>query len=262
MAQIRTQSVTYAAGDITGIGYLAMPEGNAAGPGVLVAHEGPGLDTHVRRRTEMLAELGYVAFAADMHGDGRVAASHEEVLERVGALLGHRDVMRGRIRAALDILRAQPGVLPGQLAAIGYCFGGATVLELARSGAPILGVVAFHGLLATPTLRDAGEIAGKVLVCTGGADHLVPREQVLAFQDEMDAAGVDWQVIQYGGVKHAFTNFIEAEELARHGFGYDRNADRRSWAAMRDFLNEIFGTLPHPAPTASERPAPTEDLAR
>ncbi|HVA81810.1 MAG TPA: dienelactone hydrolase family protein, partial [Candidatus Binataceae bacterium] len=147
---------------------------------------------------------------------------------------------RRRVRAGLDALAAQPDVNPRQLGAIGYCFGGLTVLELARSGAPLRGVVSFHGLLETRTPEDARNIKGKILVCTGAEDPLVPPAQVEAFAQEMRQAGVDWQVIIYGGAKHAFTN-RDADQIPMPGFGYHKAADQRSWNAMRSFFSEAFG---------------------
>lgn len=237
---METRNLSYRAGDIEAIGYLALPDASGPVPGVIVAHEGPGLDEHARLRARMLAKLGYVALAADLHGGGYVAGSHEEVLELVGALRARRDVLRSRAGAALKALRGLDTVDATRIAAIGYCFGGMAVLELARSGADIAAVVSFHGLLDTPSPAGPGEIAASVLACTGAADHLVPVDQVIAFQREMTAAGADWQVVSYGGAQHAFTNVVEAEKLAALGFGYHPAADRRSWAAMRSFLEEVF----------------------
>lgn len=230
----------YPAGDIDAVGYLARPDGPGPHPGVLVVHEGPGLDEHARLRTRMLAGLGYVALAADMHGGGHVAGSHEEVMALVGALRDRRDLLRARARAGVEALRGIDGVDPDRIAAIGYCFGGMTVLELARDGAPLAGVVSFHGLLDAAAPAPPGAIRAGILVCTGADDHLVPPGQVAAFEREMKAAGADWQVITYGGARHAFTNAVEAERLAALGFGYHEQADRRSWAAMRDFLEEML----------------------
>lgn len=230
----------YPAADIEAVGYLARPEGSGQRPGIVVVHEGPGLDEHAKLRTRMLAGLGFVALAADLHGDGHVAASHDEVMALVGALREGRDVLRARAGAAVDALRAFDGVDPDRIAAIGYCFGGMTVLELARGGARLAGVVSFHGLLDAAAPTRQGTIAAKVLVCTGAEDHLVPPEQVLAFEREMTDAGADWQVVTYGGARHAFTNRIEGERLAPLGFGYHEQADRRSWNAMRLFLEELF----------------------
>ena len=236
----RTRRLTYSTDEGTFVGFLAEPAPGGPRPAVLVAHEGPGLDAHARHRTEKLAELGYIAFACDLHGSGHVAASHEETMELVTGLRNQPDRLRARIRAALDTLRDIDGVDRDRIAAIGYCFGGMAVLELARSGAPVVGTTTFHGLLSTSTPAQPGAIAGRILVFTGAADHLVPPEQIAAFEQEMDAVGVDWQIVRFGGVKHAFTNMIEAEKLAKLGFGYDALADRRSWAGMRRFLAEVF----------------------
>ena len=237
---VTTCALTYSTDEGDFIGYLAQPSGDGQRPAVLVAHEGPGLDAHARYRAEKLAELGYVALACDLHGAGHVAASHDETIALVTALNGSPDRLRARIRAGFDALCAVDRVDRSRVAAIGYCFGGLAVLELARSGAPVVGTVTFHGLLHTARPAAPGAVHAKILVLTGAADHLVPREQVAAFEQEMDAAGVDWQVVRYGGVKHAFANALEAEQLAKLGFGYDGLADRRSWEAMRLFLAEIF----------------------
>lgn len=236
----RTRSLPYSTDEGEFVGYLAEPVEAKSRPAVLVAHEGPGLDAHTRYRTEKLAELGYIAFACDLHGAGHVAADHDETIALVTGLLASPHRLRRRIRAALDTLYGVEHVDRGRVAAIGYCFGGMAVLELARDGAPVVGTVIFHGLLETSAPAGPSGIRSKVLVLTGAADHLVPAEQVAMFEREMDAAGADWQVVKYGGVKHAFTNVVEAAKLARLGFGYDALADRRSWTAMRDFLTEVF----------------------
>ena len=235
-----TRTLTYSTREGEFVGYLAEPAGDVSRPAVLVAHEGPGLDAHARYRTEKLAELGYIAFACDLHGAGHVAATHDETIALVTELKDRPESLRARVHAAFDALRRVEHVDQSRVAAIGYCFGGMAVLELARSGAPVVGTVTFHGLLDTSRPAGAGEIRAKILVLTGAADHLVPSDQVAAFEQEMDAAGADWQIVRYGGIKHAFTNIIEAEKLGKLGFGYDPLADRRSWAAMRLFLAEVF----------------------
>ncbi|MGE5145131.1 MAG: dienelactone hydrolase family protein [Candidatus Eiseniibacteriota bacterium] len=220
-------------------GYLARPDGAGPRPGIVVFHEAPGLNDNVVRRANMLAELGFVALGADMYGGGTVAKDGDEAMRLMGTLRENTELLRGRARAALDALAAQPGVDQKRLAATGYCFGGYTALELARSGAPLAGVVSFHGLLATQKPAASGAVKGKILVCTGAADPLVPADQVIAFEKEMTAAAVDWQVITYSGAKHAFTNRA-SDALNRPGFGYQEAADRRSWAAMRAHFGEIF----------------------
>ncbi len=237
---METRAHPYLAGDVEAVGYIARPDTQHVRPGILVVHEGPGLDAHAKLRARMLAELGYVTLAADMHGNGHVAASHEEVLDLVGALRTRRDLLRTRVQAGINALREIEGVDPDRIAAIGYCFGGMTVLELARSGANVAGVVSFHGLLDAVAPAQRGEIAARILVCTGADDHLVPPDQVAAFQSEMTAAAADWQVITYGGARHAFTNMVEAEKLEALGFAYSQAADRRAWNAMRAFLEEMF----------------------
>jgi dienelactone hydrolase len=237
---MKTQTIEYRHGDTTCRGYLACPDGSNRRPGILIAHEAPGLDDHPKRRAGMLAELGYVALAADLYGGGKVAASSQEALATMGTLRSDSTKLRGRVRAGLDALASQPNVNPRQLAAIGYCFGGLCVLELARSGAALGGVVSFHGLLETENPEQTRDVKAKILVCTGAEDPLVPAAQVLAFEQEMSRAGVDWQVITYSGAKHAFTN-RDADKVTIPGLAYQKAADERSWAAMRTFFSELFG---------------------
>ena len=237
---METRVHEYQSGDKTSIGYLALPDGSGARPGILVVHEAPGRDDHVKRRAEMLAGLGYVALAADLYGGGVVGGSPQESFALMGPLRENPDLLRQRVRAGLDALTAVPGVDRGRLGAIGYCFGGYSVLELARTGAPVACVVSFHGLLETKRPAAAGTIKGKILACTGSADPIVPRDQVTAFEKEMVEAGTDWQVITYGGAKHAFTN-TAADSIPMPGFGYSPSADARSWTAMRNLFDEVFG---------------------
>jgi dienelactone hydrolase len=235
---MKIETLTYSSGETKFHGYLADPEGSGRRPGVLVAHEAPGLNDHPKRRARMLAELGYVALAVDMYGNGRVAGKGEDAQQLMAPLREDVPRLRRHVRAGLDALAALPNVDPKRLGAMGYCFGGLAVLELARMGAPLAGVVSFHGILATKTPEDAKNITAKVLVCTGAEDPLVPPEQVAAFSVEMTKAGVDWQVITYGGAKHAFTN---PEANRPPVLQYDDAADARSWEAMRSHWFELFG---------------------
>jgi dienelactone hydrolase len=186
-----------------------------------------------------LARLGYVAFASDIYGKGVLAKDAKEAAALAGIYLGDRKLLRARASAGLDVLRNRPEVDPKRLAAIGYCFGGTTVLELARSGADLASVVSFHGLLNTQTPGDARNINGKVLVLHGGDDPYVPMKQVEAFQEEMRNGGVDWQFVTYGGAVHRFTN-PEAGNDNSKGAAYNERADRRSWEAMKDFFAETL----------------------
>ena len=239
-AELRTETVAYRDGDVTLKGFLAYDD-SASGPrpGVLVVHEWWGLNDYAKQRAQQLATLGYVALAVDMYGDGFQTTSIEEAARRSGQFKDDRQAGRRRIRAALDVLRDRPQVNPRQIAAIGYCFGGTTVLELARSGADVAGVVSFHGSLGTSLPARAGEIKARVLVCHGADDTFVTADELAQFQQEMRAAGVDWQMIFYGGAVHSFTN-PQAGRAGIPGVAYDERADRRSWADMQQFFAEIF----------------------
>ena len=186
-----------------------------------------------------LAELGYVAFAADIYGKGVHAASPQQAGALAGKFKNDQKLMRDRVNAALDVLRGSPLCDPKRVAAIGYCFGGTCVLELARSGADVAGVVSFHGGLSTANPADAKNIRGKVLVLHGADDpHVTPKE-VEAFEEEMRNAGVDWQFVAYGGAVHAFTDPSAGNDNSK-GAAYNAAADRRSWDAMKVFFAEIF----------------------
>jgi len=239
-AEIRTEAVDYKDGDVVLEGYLAYDDA-ATGkrPGVLVVHEWTGLNDYTKMRARELAELGYVAFALDMYGKGIRPQTSEEAAKQATIYRSDRQLMRHRATVGLNQLLDNEMVDPGKVAAIGYCFGGGTVLELARGGADIGGVVSFHGNLDTPNPADAKNIKAKVLVCHGAADPHVPMEQVEAFRDEMDNAGVDWQLIMYGGAVHSFTNPNSGDDPSR-GVAYNAAADRRSWQLMQSFFNEIF----------------------
>lgn len=237
---LRTETIPYEGDGVTFRGHLAYDDTFAGPrPAVLVAHEAPGLAEHPRRRAEMLAELGYAAFAVDLYGEGEVLQG-PAAMARIQAMLGEPGLVRRRVLLGWEAMRRLPQVDPARTAAIGYCFGGGAVIELARSGADLQGIVSFHGLLATAPLEVDQAIRAKLLICTGAEDPLVPVEQVVAFQNGLRAAGVDWQVITYGGARHAFTN-RDARPEVHLALGHHALADQRSWNAMRAFLDEVLG---------------------
>jgi len=238
---MQTHDIDYRSEAVNLRGYLAFDETAAAPrPGVLVFHEGLGLGDFAMARARKIAELGYVALAADMFGDRRQARNLQEVATLVGGLRNEPQTLRARGRAALATLAALPQVDAIRLGAIGFCFGGSVVLELARDGADLAAVVSFHGVLTTKAPAVSGSVKARVLVCTGADDPLAPPEQVRGFEDEMRAGQVrDWQVISYGNTLHGFTNPAADGSMMRTAV-YSEQADRRSWAAMRSLLEEAF----------------------
>lgn len=238
--EIVTKTVAYNHGDTELEGFVAWDDVvDGKRPGVLVVHEWTGLNDYTKSRCRQLAELGYIAFALDMYGKGIRPQSAAEASRQAGIYRSDRDLMRARATEGLDQLRSYDQCDVSRISAIGYCFGGGTVLELARSGADISGVVSFHGNLDTPNPSVAENIQCKVLVCHGAADPHVPMEQVQAFFDEMESANVDYQFIAYGGAVHSFTNPNSGDDPSS-GVAYDPDADRRSWQHMQMFFDEIF----------------------
>ena len=241
MGAIHTQTVQYTQGDTHLLGYLAYDDTTGAKrPGVLVVPEWWGLNDYAKSRAQQLAKLGYVAFAADMYGDGKTTTDPAEAPKLAGPVMNDRALMRARVNAAFDQLKMQAQVDPARIAAIGYCFGGTSVLELARSGTPVLGVVCFHGGLTTPNPDDAKNIKGRVLVLTGANDAFIPAEQRDAFAKEMADAKVNWEMDVYSDAVHAFTN-PNAGKFGIPNIAYNKEADERSFARMRAFFDEIFG---------------------
>jgi dienelactone hydrolase len=236
---VTTRDIEYPADGVTMIGRLALPDGEGTRVGVLIAHEGPGLDDHQKDRASRFAELGYVAFALDYHGGGKPLADRAQMSVRLRDLWEDPDRIRALARAGLDVLLAEPRTDPTRIAAVGYCFGGAVVLELARSGADLKAVVGFHPRLSTVRPHDAANIAGAVLVAVGTADPYIPVAERLAFADEMDAAGVDWRMHVYGGIEHTFTH-PWGDLIDVPGIKYDERADARSWRAMLDLFDETL----------------------
>lgn len=233
--------IEYKQGDTTCEGYLAddFPTVSKTRPGVLVVHDWMGLNKFASQRADELAKLGYIVFAADIYGKGIRPKNPQEAGEQAGKFKSDRALLRARVQAALDVLAKNPAVARKHIAAIGYCFGGTTVLELARSGADVAGVVSFHGGLETPTPADAKNIQGKVLALHGADDPFVPPAEVAGFEAELTKAGVDWQLIKYSGAVHAFTNPDAGHDNAK-GAAYNERADKRSWAALQQFFTEIF----------------------
>lgn len=238
-AAIKTQVVEYKDGKTLLQGFLAYDDDQPGQrPGVLVVHEWKGHGDYVRRRAEQLAQEGYVAFALDMYGKGVFAKNHEEAAKLSGMFFADRNLMRGRALTGLAVLKKDAHVDPTRLAAIGYCFGGTTVLELARAGTDLKGVASFHGNLTTPQPAAPGTIKAKVVVFHGGEDAWVA-PGLPDFQTEMKNAGADWQLHTYGGAVHSFT-VAEAGNDPSTGMAYNANADRRSWQTLRTYLTEIF----------------------
>ena len=239
-AKMITRTVDYQQGGDTLQGYLAYDDKfTGKRPGVLVAHQWMGLGDYERERARMLAEMGYVAFALDIYGKGVRPKNREAAGKLSGSYKANRPLLRNRARAAVIELRKQPNVDTSKLAIIGYCFGGGTALELARSGANVKGYVSFHGSLDTPTPADAQNINGKVLILHGADDPYSPMKQVEDLMAEMKAAKVNYEVDLYGGAVHSFTE-KEAGNDASTGAAYNAQADARSWARMKAFFAEIF----------------------
>lgn len=218
-------------------GYLADGSGGRPAPGVLVAHEGGGLGRHTRERARRLAGLGYVAFALDYYGEEDPPLERAMALGQ--ALRGDPERFRSRLAAGLEILTAQANVDRGRLAGIGFCMGGAAVIELARMGAPFVAIVGFHSGFVPGIPEENEAIRGQLLLCHGADDPIVTAAQRDAFLAEASAAGVDWQLHLYGGVGHSFTN-PDIDALNLPGFAYDETADRRSWAAMLNLFEETL----------------------
>lgn len=239
-AEIKTETVTYQQGDTVLEGFVAYDTaGSGKRPGVLVVHQWLGLTDYEKKRAEMLARLGYVAFCADIYGQGVRADNPKDAGGLAGKYKNDRPLLRARVTAALEAMKRLPQVNASQTAAIGYCFGGTTVLELARAGGNVTGVVSFHGGLNTPLPAASGAVSAKVLALHGADDPFVPPTEVAGFEDEMRQAGVDWALVSYGGAVHSFTDWKAGADNSK-GAAYNEKADRRSWKAMQDFLVELF----------------------
>jgi dienelactone hydrolase len=230
-SEIKTKSVSYHDGKAPLEGFLAYDDSKKGPrPGVLVIHDWTGLQDYAESRAKQLAELGYIAFAADIYGKGIRPTDPKECGVQAGTYKNDLPLLRRRVLLGLEQLKKQPGVDATKLAAIGYCFGGTCVLELARSGADVAGVVSFHGGLSTTMPAKPGAIKARILVCHGGADSFVNKE-VPAFKEEMEKAKAKMEFVTYEGAQHGFT---------KPGPAYQEKADKESWAAMKKFFAEIF----------------------
>jgi dienelactone hydrolase len=237
---MKTQTIEYQGGKTKCIGYLAWDESLAGQrPGIVVFPEAFGLNDHARQHAERLAQLGFVALAADVHGEGFVYSDLSALSPAIQSLYADRADWRSRAQAAFDTLAALPQVNRNQIATIGFCFGGATCFELARAGAPLAAIVTFHAGIATELPEDAGRIRAKVLICNGAEDPVVKKEQLDAVTAELRRDKVDWQLIQYGNTVHSFTD-SEADKRNAPGFAYNALTVERSWTAMRHLFAEVF----------------------
>ncbi len=240
-AAMHTESVTYSQGGTTLVGYLAYDDSiKTPRPAVLIVPEYWGVSDYIKSRTAQVASLGTIAFAADIYGNGLVAKDRNEARALSTQFMkGDRKLLLDRVNAAMQTLQSNPLTDKQKVAAIGYCFGGTAVLELARSGSPINGVVGFHCKLDTPHPAGPGSIKTKILVLEGAEDPLVPRSQISSFMDEMKNAQADWQMVLHGGAVHSFTNPGSGSNPAS-GSAYNEKADKRSWEQMKLFFAEIF----------------------
>jgi dienelactone hydrolase len=239
-AAIQTKTIEYKQGDTTLEGVLVWDDAvSGPRPGVLVVHQWLGLTNYEKHRAEMLAQLGYVAFCADIYGQGVRPKNVQDAGAEATKYKTDRALLRARANAGLEQLKKSELVDPKRIAAIGYCFGGTTVIELARSGAELSGVVSFHGGLDSPTPADGRNIKCPILVCHGADDPFEKPEDLAAFESEMRDAKVDWRLIKYGGAVHSFTQ--PDPGFSNPGARYNERADKRSWQDMKLFFGEIFG---------------------
>ncbi|SRR5581483_2246635 len=240
---MKEQEVQYQAGDVTSKGYLVYDEAvQGKRPGVLVVHEWWGHNQFTRDCARKAAQAGFVGFALDLYGNGKQADNPQVAGQMSGEIGKNFPVMRTRFNAAREFLSKQSNVDPARIAAIGYCFGGMVVLQMARAGEDLRGVVSFHGLLGTAQGAQPGKVKAKVLVLNGADDPFVPKDQVEAFEKEMRAAGADYKVINYPGGKHAFTNPAATERGKKFNLPLEYNADidKRSWSEAVAFLNRVL----------------------
>jgi dienelactone hydrolase len=242
-AEIKGHEVRYEGGGVTMKGYVAYDDAVAGKrPGVIVVHEWWGHNEYARKRARQLAEMGYVGFAIDMYGDGKTADHPNDAGKFAGETMKNFPAAKEKFLAALKLLREQPQTDPAKVAAIGYCFGGGVVLNMARAGTDLAGVASFHGSLGAATEAKAGGIKAKILVCHGADDKFVSPEQIAAFKKEMKDAGADLTWKEYAGAKHGFTN-PDADELGKK-FGLDiafqKAADLASWSDLTTFLDRLF----------------------
>ena len=228
----------YKDGETTLQGYVSKPSGDGSFPVVMIVHQWGGLGEYEKRRADMLADMGYLAFALDIYGKG-VRPEGAARGQTSGMYKGNRPLFRQRLMAGVNEAKTLSGADASNMAAIGYCFGGTGVLEMARAGAEVKGVVSFHGGLDSPTPEDGANIQSKVLILHGADDPFVPEDDIKAFVEEMRAHNIDWQMVSYGNAVHSFTE-VEAGNDNSRGAAYNENADRRSWDAMQTFLNELF----------------------
>jgi dienelactone hydrolase len=249
-AALVTEDMLYQQGEVVLNGYAAYDDSiEGQRPGILVVHEWWGHNDYARKRVEMLAEIGYIALAVDMYGDGKVA-DHPDTAGAFASEVSQQmeGIGRERFLKALEQLKNHPMTDPEKIAAIGYCFGGGVVLHMARYGLDLDGVVSFHGSLATDTPAQPGQVKARVLVCNGAEDTMITTETVEAFQQEMDSAQVDYKLIDYENATHSFTNPAADELGMKFGLpiAYNAAADQKSWQDMRDFFNELFLSKENP----------------
>lgn len=239
-AEIKIESIEYYDGKDLLEGLVCYDDAKTGPrPVIIVVHEWNGINEHTRIRCRQLASMGYIAFAADIYGKGIRPKNTEESAKQAGIYKNNIPLFRSRMNAALNQTKKFKNADLSKIAAIGYCFGGTAVLELARSGANINGVISFHGSLSTPNPNDAKNIKCKVLVLHGADDPFVKDDEVLAFEKEMRGAGVDWYLTKFGGAVHSFTNPAAGFDNSK-GAAYNEKADSRSWEMMKQFFNEIF----------------------
>lgn len=235
-----TRTIPYRQGGVDLQGYLAYDNAlQGKRPGVLIAHEWWGLNDYARKRARQIASLGYVAFALDMYGKGKVTEHPKQAQEFMQRVTENITSWQERALAGLEVLKRQPNTDPSRIAAIGYCFGGSTVQQLAYSGADIKGIVSFHGSLIPPTASAARKTKAKILICHGAADPFVKPELLHQYITAMNASHIDWQMVIFGHAKHSFTN-PRADQYGLPQLGYNREADLRSWEYMKLFFHEIF----------------------